>query len=249
MNLKLKDVDLGKLVKSLAVKLDLPIAGKASLQVKMSIPTNRAADLKTYKVVGTAQVSDLVVAGVKMPALDGNVHYSNGVLELTALNGRFVAAEPGNDPAAGRVHGSSKLQVVPLGDLTADLTFDRIPVSTLAGPAVPNASLGGSISGRLAVRAPAGKLKNLDTVEGKGKFTTDRLSAYGLTLQDASFSVQLKDGVVRVPDLAGKLEGTPVTVSAELRCATPIRSRPTSILRTGTLLRSKNWLRTARSRR
>lgn len=217
LNLKLKDVDLGPFVKSLGVKLDFPVEGKLSFQVKASIPVDRAGDLQAYKAKGSAQVTHLALAGVKVEAIGADFEYKAGVLDLTALTGRFSVAEMGKDPAAGTFRGTGKLQVAPLGELSAEVTLDRVPLSAVAGEAVARLPFDGTFSGKLRARAPAGKLKDLASVQGDGTLSSDRMSAYGLSLTQVTASVQLAGGVVRLHDLKGKLEGTPITASAELK--------------------------------
>jgi uncharacterized protein involved in outer membrane biogenesis len=217
LNLKLKDVDLGPFVKSLGVKLDFPVEGKLSFQVKASIPVDRTGDLQAYKAKGSAQVKQLALAGVKVEAVDADFEYKGGVLDLTNLTGRFFAAEKSKDPAAGTFRGTGKLQVAPLGELSAAVTLDRVPLSAVAGEAAARVPFDGTLSGKLTARAPADKLKDLASVQGNGTLSSDRMSAYGLSLTQVSASVQLAGGVVRLSDLQGKLEGTPITASAELK--------------------------------
>jgi hypothetical protein len=221
LNLKLKDVDLAQLAKSLDLKLGFPLEGRASLDVKASIPTNKAADLKTYKLTGSAQVKNLVFAGAHVTEASADIRYANGLLELTSLKGRFGAAQTGADPTAGRFRGSGKLQVAPLGDLSAELTLDRMPASEIAGLVKEPLALAGSFSGQFNLHGPVDTLNDPSVLEGSGKITANRVSAYGVTLDQASTSVELKDGVVRLPDLAGNLDGTPANGSAELRITDP----------------------------
>jgi uncharacterized protein involved in outer membrane biogenesis len=229
LNLKLKNVDLGKLVQSLGVKLDFPVEGKVSFQVKASIPTDKTGDLKAYRLQGKAQVADLLFAGVHIHEADADIRYKDGELELSALSGRFSEPErqarddrsprsaPGLGP--GTFRGNGKLQVAPLGELSAQLALDRIPLSEVAGLAPGKLPLGGSVSGQLAVRAPSKQLKNLAAIEGSGKLRADRITVAGLMLEDASTSLQLHGGRLRLPELRGKLEGTPVSATAELHLA------------------------------
>jgi hypothetical protein len=229
INLKLKNVNLADFVKSLGVDLGVPVEGKLSFQVKASIPVDRAGDLKTYKMQGSVQVEELMLAGVRLGVVNGDMHYTSGVLELTSLTGRFGTAGKGV-AAASSFRGIGKLQVAPLGDLTAQLDLDRIPLAEFVpfggGKNAPGENtLGGTFSGQLVVRAPAAKLKSINAIEGDGKLTGDRLSAYGLTLDQASATVRLRDGVVSLPDLQGKLEGTPISGSGELRLADDYRFR------------------------
>ena len=67
-----------------------------------------------------------------MASLDADVNYAGGVFTLDSLKGHMTDPLPGQNPAAGTINGGGKVQVVPLGDLAANLTFDRIPVSAVA---------------------------------------------------------------------------------------------------------------------
>jgi hypothetical protein len=237
VNLKLKNVELGPFVKRLGIKLDYPIEGKLSFQVKGSVPRDDLADLKRYKANGTAQVTQLQVAGIRIETVDVELVYADGVLKLSELKGRFAAAENGLDPTAGIFRGSGTLQVVPLGELTANLILDRIPLNAVVGapgddvpvgmPALAGhilakamtPTLGGTFSGHLKAWAPAYKLKSPEAIEATGQLSGERLSALGFTVVKASSSLQLKGGVLLLPDLQANLEGTPVTASAELKLA------------------------------
>jgi hypothetical protein len=233
LNLKLKDVDIAHFVKGLGLKLGVDVQGKLSFQVKASIPSNKAGDVKAYKVKGSAQVKDLRIAGIKLDAVNADVKYSNGLLELTALNGRFSASTDKQDPSAGTFHGSGTVRVVPLGAWDASLTLDRIPLEAVAGIAGDNAKLGGAFSGQFTVHAPAGKFNDLTAIEGNGNITAPQLRAYGLTLSDAAGSLEIKGGAARLSGFTAKLEGTPVLASAELRLsgAYPLKAQ----------LDLKNW--------
>lgn len=217
LNLKLKDVDIAQLVKGLRIKLNTPVAGKMSVQVKVSIPTNRAANLKEYKLKGTAQAVQIQFDGIHVATLDADISYQGGVLDLSSLKGRFAAAEPGQPPDAGTFTGRGTLQVVPLGAMSADLTLDRIPVSAVAGLMSSKEPLGGTLSGKLTLRGPGDKLKDLAAFEGSGKLSANQVSAYGYTLAQVTTDVELKGGVLRLADLHSTFAGTPITASGELR--------------------------------
>jgi hypothetical protein len=216
LNLKLEDVDIAQLVRGLKVKLNTPVAGKLSVQVKISIPTNRGSDLKAYKLKGSAQGRQVRFDGIEVPTLDADINYANGVLDLSSFKGRFAAPVKGQPPDAGTFTGRGNLQVVPLGAVAAELTLDRIPVSAVA-ELTGTERVGGVLSGQLSVRGPADKLKDIAALEGGGKLTVDKVSAYGLALQQVTTGVQLKGGVLRLVDLHSTFQGTPITASAELK--------------------------------
>src|SRR5207253_2743027 len=99
----------------------------------------------------------------------------------------------------GSFHGTGKAQVAPLGDLTADLTIDRLPLRQLGGLTGDKVPLSGIVSGRLTARAPVSKLTTAQAIDGSGKLTAEQVSAYGLTLEKASTSVELKEGFLSFP--------------------------------------------------
>lgn len=214
LKFNLKNASLAELIKNEDLKLPVPIDGKISLQVKAAIPLDRLHDLKAYKAEGAAQIKQLTAAGVKLDELTTDFSLGEGVLHLKSLHSAFAdnAGKPG---AMTGLSGSGQIQLAPLGDMRADLKFDRIPLHKLADQ--PPDEIQGTISGTLAIRGNADKLDNAKGLEADGKFAARSLTIYGVTADDFATSVQLKDGVLSFPDLQARIDGDLIRPTASLR--------------------------------
>jgi translocation and assembly module TamB len=225
-NLALDDVDLQKLVEQLNLKVPFTITGRASVHVQVAFPLDTPQDIKTYRVRGSAESRRLVLAGVELEQLKARIDYRDGVLRLENLTGEVPAAKPTDTgrTAPGAFRGSARLEVAPVGKLTAGLTLDRIPLSqvleAVPGPA-PAAE--GTVSGALDARVPADRLKDVSAWKVSGGLNGRRLRAYGWTLEDAAADVLVDQGVLELPSVSGRLEGAPVSGSARLDLDRPYR--------------------------
>ncbi len=219
-NLTLKDVDLSRLAREL--HLNLPVAGHASLQVQVGFPVNTPQDPKTYRVKGSAQSARLVVAGLELRRVRARLHYAEGVLHLDQVDGRVPPAGEGD--AEGSFHGTARVDVVPAGDLTARLTLTDIPFGQ-ALAVVPELSgqAAGAFSGNAEARVDTKRLRDVAAWTATGSLTGDRLALYGQTLTGAQADLRLERGVLSAADLAGKLDGEPVTGSGDLHLSQPYR--------------------------
>jgi translocation and assembly module TamB len=219
LKLSLEDVDLGQLLSRLDLKLPFAVEGRLSFDVQAGFPVNSPRNVKKYRMTGSAISPRLNVAGVEFTDLKTRVKYDDGVLTLEEVSGQ---APPPRGGAAGTFAGDTRVQIEPLGDLTAHLKVDHVPLATaldrLPGGAVKGE---GAVSGRVEARAPVKTLTDLTTWTGSGRFTSDRLSAYGLTLTEVSTDVTVGGGKLQVSGLKAALEKAPVTGSAELRLADP----------------------------
>jgi translocation and assembly module TamB len=225
-NIALDDVDLAKLIEHLTMKLPVPVSGRVSVRVRVAFPIDTPGDIKAYRVNGTAMSRQLSVAGVELRQLQAKVHYADGVLYLEELRGRVPSARQSDEGPAvvGSFAGSARLDVALPGEATASLTFDRVPLdrapALLPGPA-PRAE--GTVSGTVAARAPAARLRDVTTWAANGHLETDRLVVYGLTLASARADVRLEHGELSLPAVAGKLADASLRGSGRLALAEPYR--------------------------
>jgi translocation and assembly module TamB len=213
VNLKLKDVDLGQFVAKAGLKLPFAVAGKVSFQVKASLPLNRATDMRAYKATGKAEVRDLQLDNAHLAEAEAEVAYANGVLTLTTLQGRF--------PGTGSFQGSARMQVVPSGDITANLTLDRVPLQAVPLAGAEKLALGGAISGSFALSIPAGKLKSGVAWDANGNLTSARVAALGLEMTDLAALLRLKFGVLSLTKFRGRFEGAPLSAEGRLVISAP----------------------------
>jgi hypothetical protein len=222
-NLELDDVDLNQLVHGLGIELPFPVSGRLTFKVQASIPLDTPRDLKTYRVHGSAQLPQVTLAGLEMQDAHARVVYTDGVLRLEQLQGRLPE---GDSSSPGTFDGTARLEVVPQGDLTANLTLRDIPLAQALSlvPGTPG-SAGCRFSGDVTVHTPAARLSDVTAWEVSGGIKADRLRAYGLTMDNLAGTVRLEHGTLSAKDIRGDLEGARVTGSGELSLTEAARYR------------------------
>ncbi len=226
INVRLRDVDLAEFVKGLDVKLSFPVEGKLTLDVQASLPV----DTKAYRVKGTATASRLVISGVEMKDVMAKIRYDSGVLQLDELTGSLPAK-----PEDGTFKGHVRLGVVPEGDLTASLTFDRLPLSQFRGLAGGREDLSGTVTGSAEVGVPAGKLRDPAEWMVDALVRADRVGVYGLTVEKGTATARARKGVLKITDLDATLEGAGINGSAEANLTAPYRYSVKLALKKGDL--------------
>jgi translocation and assembly module TamB len=222
--LGLDNVDVAQLVQGLHIPLPFAVGGRISFKVQLAIPMNAPRDLKAYRLRGTVTSPRFTIAEQELEDIRARLIYGDGVLRLEELSGQ-VPPETRAGPrfaAMGRFTGTAQLQVIPEGNLTAHLMLAQIPLErALAFLPSTRGQTQGVFSGDLDVRVPAAKLKDRDAWQASGTLTAKRLQLYGLVLEDSTVPLRLGQGIASIQAAHGRLAGTSLTVSAELRLANP----------------------------
>ena len=198
--LALDDVDLGELLRRLAVKLPFPVEGKLSFQVEAGIPINTPNDMKAYRLNGTATLPRLNVAGVELTDVRTSLRYEDGVMKLQELKSGIMAPKGGPD-AAGAFAGTARMELAPLGDLSGDFHIDRFPLEMALSP-LPGASgkAVGAVSGRVEAHGlPVKTLTDPTTWHATGKLSSERIEVYGLALTNVAADLAVDGGRPRRP--------------------------------------------------
>jgi translocation and assembly module TamB len=219
--LSLEDVDLGELLRRLQLKMPFPLEGQLTFQVQAAIPVNTPQELKYYRLNGTATLARVNIAGVEMTDVHTRLRFEKGILELPELKGRTPPPANGTG-AAGAFEGTARMEVDPLGDLSADLHVDHFPLAVVLN-LLPGASgtADGALTGRVEGRAPAKTLTDPTTWRGTGSLSSERLQSYGLALANASADVVVDNGTAKIANLKAALDKAPLTGSAELKLSAP----------------------------
>jgi hypothetical protein len=220
-DLGLEDVDLSLLVQQAGLKLPFDLQGRLSIQMHVGIPIDTPRDLRAYRLRGDATFSRLSVAGFAMADVKAKVHYVNGVLDLEDLTGRVPQPPRPAAPAnAGTFAGTARYEVVPEGNVSADLRVQDVPLDR-ALDALPRAAgqAAGNLSGSVNASVPAAKVRDPAAWRVKGSLSAPQVRLYGLALKDFAADLALADGRATVTGLKANLEGAPVTGSAEARLA------------------------------
>ena len=211
-NLSLQDVDLGEFVRRAKLKLPFKLEGKLSFHLNLGFPADRPRDFKAYRFQGEAKLPRLSLDGFEMADVRARVTYANGILTLHALH----AATPLPGTSGGSFDGSARYQILPAGELSAKLHLEHLPVALirLLVPAAGDAN--GNLSGDMTFRAPGDRLTDLASWQADWKFSSDTLSARGVTLKGFTGSMHLSDGVATVSDAKTELSGSAVTLNGKL---------------------------------
>ncbi len=218
-DLGLEDVDLTLLVQQAGLKLPFDLRGRLSFQMHVGIPIDTPRDLKAYRLRGNATFPTLSVAGFAMADVKAKVHYANGVLDLEDLSGRVPQPpRPGAPATAGTFDGKARWEVVPEGNITANLRVRDVPLDR-ALDAMPGAAgqAAGILSGTVNATIPAAKVRDPAAWQASGSLAAPEVRVYGLTLKGFAADLGLANGRATVSGLKANLEGAPITGSAEAR--------------------------------
>jgi hypothetical protein len=100
------------------------------------------------------------------------------------------------------------MQVAPLGDVTANLTLDDIPLVQVFGltPGLREGA-GGSLDGSATWRSPAKTLLDTATWEGQATLTGDELRVAGIALDRVNAAARLAKGELKLTDLKFGVQG------------------------------------------
>jgi translocation and assembly module TamB len=217
IDVSLEDVDVAEMAAGFPARVPVPLAGRLSVRLRVGVPMDTPADLKAYRLSGSATAPRLECAGLEMTGVQAEVRYEDGVLRLTKLTGRVHGPEGG-----GTFSGTAQVEVFPAGNLTADLRLDDVPLGRALAllPGATDAA-GSSLSAVLTARASFERLGEPAAWEGTASLRSDRLHLCGLTLTGAAARLTAQHGTVLLHNLDAHLEGAPITGSGEMHLAAP----------------------------
>ena len=159
--------------------------------------------------------------------MDARVKLDRGVLELLDLKGRLPGGGEGN-----RFDGTARLQLEPLGDLSARVSLTDLALSQLKPLLPAEADPRGRASGTLDWRAPARRVKDLSTWKATGKVRLEDAVAFGFVIDSASGDVAVDKGEVVATNVRAQRKGLGRRRRAGWRwtnsAATPFASRSTA---------------------
>jgi hypothetical protein len=195
-DLNLEDVDLAGLVSGLAISLPYRLAGQASVHIHLGVPIDAPRDFKAYQLRGSATLPRLEVAGLRMTAVRARLRYEDGVLTLTEGSGHVSAGhEAAASTAAGTFAGAGRLQLIPAGNLIADLRLTDVNAVGLLQelPQVP-VRVEGTVSGTVHAELSAEAPRRPRTLTARLELTAPRLRVDNLPAE------RLRGGLNYGPD-------------------------------------------------
>jgi hypothetical protein len=212
----LRDIDIAQFVEQLELKVPYKVAGKVTVQAKLAVPLGQAATRSAYRLTGTLTSPELRLEGLTIRDLTTEVNLQDGKLTLDKLAARFP--QPG-DPAAapGELSGTASAAIDPVGDVTAALSLDRIPLGAVLG-AIPGLGIEarGLVSGKATFRAPFERVADPATWDASATLRSPELVVAGRAAKDVAFTAVAAKGVVTLTEGAVTVEGIPVTAAGTL---------------------------------
>src|SRR5262249_19718301 len=152
---------------------------------------------------GTVSLPRITIADLELRKVEGKVRLDSGVLTVDKLHGEVPSGT-----RAGTFQGNARMQVAPLGDITAGVTLADIPVDKVAS-LVPGLTgkTAGTFGGTLSWRSPARKIREVTAWEANADVRADRVRVREVALDQATAEVELSKGVVKVSRLKAGVEG------------------------------------------
>lgn len=218
-----QDIDIQTLLdrlKSFGVELPLPASGRVTVRLSIGAPWRSIFSADAYEVNGDLSSSELTVAGIELKNLTVHLQYKDGALDLSHM--RFSV--PGDGDPDGTISGKAHMQVRPPGDLKADLTIDKLPLSAVGGalPALTG-KIGGSASGQFSGHAPVDRWRDLAAWQAEGRLTLADFAAFGLPAARANTRLRLSQGQATITQLTANLAGARFETSGALSLNAPYK--------------------------
>jgi len=213
---KFSDIDINELLEKLEVKLGYKVSGKLSAELALAVPLTRPTNTTAYQFAGKVSSAALKFEGTTVRDLTATATYKDGKLTLTDLSGKID--QPANSKAApGSFKGTATAQVQPAGDAVATLTFDNVPLGEVL-KAVPGfvVDMGGTVSGKVELKAPYAKLWDTDGWNGSAELKSDELVIEGRVAKAVRFAASVAKGTLTLTDGKATLEGIPATAEGTI---------------------------------
>ena len=196
INVKLMDVDFGKLCKILK---SVPFAGIG----KIDATINKDGTAKGYAEIPNAYYGN---PNSSLGRLTGNLRYKDKVLYIddslltkNSDSGETIVSLDGNIKLEEKLRSNLTIQAK---SLVLDDDFNNI-IFQQAYPIL------GNITGELNLFGSL--IENLD---GKGTFTVDSGNAWGINLDTATFQLEIEDYSLTIPDFEINTQGQQVILNA-----------------------------------
>jgi hypothetical protein len=214
--IRLRDIDIAELLQKLNVKLNYKIAGKVTAEAAVAVPVGSATSAAAYQFSGTVSSPALTLEGLVIHNLSAHMTYRDGKFTLTDLSGTIDQPGKGALPP-GTFRGTLGAAISPPGDVTAELTIDRIPLGEVL-KALPDFKLDvrGTVAGRVSMKGPYAKLSDPTQWSGSGELTSSELIVEGRSATGIRFAATVAKGVVALKEARVTLEGIPVRGDATL---------------------------------
>ncbi len=218
--------------------INIPLELEGDVTTRLTVEVNLASlrDGKSYRILGNLSSKRLSVEGLDLQSLSAAVRYVDGRLTLDQLVVTVPDPRPGRP--AGRATGTAAVQILPAGDVTAELRLDGVPLEPFARRvAAAKDVAGGRLTGKIDLRAPVADVRDIRSWRGAGELALADLVAAGRTLSQATTTFRLGEGTLTVAALDATIERERVTGSGTLDLTASYRYQVSLAVPTGDLSR------------
>jgi hypothetical protein len=209
--IRLRDIEIAELLDRLKVNLGYKITGKITVEAAVVVPVSGAISASSYEFSGSLSSPAITFERFTVRDFTAKMTYTSGKLTLTDFSGSID--QPGGTPGSpGTFRGTATAAVDPPGEASASFAFDRVPLGEVL-KAIPNFTVDvrGTVSGKLALKAPYEKLWDTTLWSGSGELTSSELVVEGRAAKDIRMSGEVAKGQLTLKDAGLTLEGIPVT--------------------------------------
>ncbi len=239
-NWSFSEIDVNRLLSMMnAIGIDVPIDtfGTVSVDFQVSVPLTRLRDGKAYRLEGTITSRRLRLEQLLLQEFAADVAYRDGLLELVNLRGRLSdATVPNRDPndpesmaTGSTLSGSASAQLLPLGNLKANVKADSLPIGPIDQLVMSTTSqsqrepVTGRFSGNIRLRVPIDQITDANSwnVEAELQATDVRIGASPAVSVDSG-RLTLNEGKLHAEEMSIASQSSPeasVTASATVELA------------------------------
>ncbi len=217
-NFSITNVNIQKLLGRLAhvgVVIPFDLEGDASADLRFQIPINGLREIQAYRFDGTISSTKLKVADLEILNVQMDVAYRDGVLNLSPLEFQVPDTDREGLPP-GTFRGTGRMELVPRGELSLNLTLDGVPARAVSGLiSQPPPLTAGQLAGRVQAQVSAEDVGDIAAWNANGQFSATRLKAMDRELRTASFGFLVERGELSIRDLAATMDGADLVGTAQ----------------------------------
>jgi hypothetical protein len=207
-------------LKTYGFELPVEIEGRLTIALRVGVPWRSPFSSEEYDLDGELHAAQLTVAGIPVRNISARLTHDQGWLTLEHL--KFQVAGPPGEKQMGSVSGSAEMQLTPPGDLTARLSFDRVPLAEArALLSDPSLQLSGDATGKAEARVAVERLHDRTQWRIRGDLAVREMKTAGLPPATFSAAIDVVDGVLKATKVRGEADHTRLDGAGQLNVLPP----------------------------
>lgn len=220
-------IDVAKIVQrleSIGIDVGVKLDGIVSAKFDVGVPLTSLRDGAAYRLDGTLISKDLRIDGVRFQDFQATIKYRDGVLNLTRLQSKVGPKDRADQ--TGNVTGTALMQLVPKGNLDANLRVERVSVAPIADLIAKFARPqngadvdAGVVTGRVTLKSPIDSITDVSRYELDGQVTAEGLKLSSLPPTEIKVpQVSIRNGTLTANDFLLSASGEErIKMSGDIR--------------------------------